>query len=236
MNFLSCGDVSLTRIFGVVETPEMEVLLLTINFFVDRGYPFRSAVIPTHAFVAAFIVSRLRPISVIFGGSGEPQVFPTIVGLYSVSVVYFVGWPFACHPKPDNPVRKVVFVLNSNFDSSLIIGYTGQVSDVNTFRQSFLPAQIARLLVVSKHLSYEFGRQIVVGIFMPSRHASSRFSSIIRRMISDRLTPSLLASDLSHFICGAVNTIDRWMMGMPVSTSYEWTSLGLIRSLVKVTP
>lgn len=61
----------------------------------------------------------------------------------------------------------------------------------------------------------------------------SRFSSMIRRRTSETLIPSFLARSLIHFICGAVNTIERWITGIAMLLGGYWTRLVLTFPVVK---
>ena len=54
----------------------------------------------------------------------------------------------------------------------------------------------------------------------------SRYSSTIRLMISERLTPSRFASSRRNSICGFVNTMDRWMV-------FIRTRLAIVQPVVK---
>jgi len=58
--------------------------------------------------------------------------------------------------------------------------------------------------------AYKSCKSVQTSLFQPF----SRFSSIMRRMTSLMLTPSSFRRFCSHFIWGAVNTIDRWMIAI----------------------
>lgn len=62
----------------------------------------------------------------------------------------------------------------------------------------------------------------------------SRFSSIKRRTTSEIEMSNFLARSFSHFICGAVNTIERCMIGMSIFLKVDyWTSLIPVQTSVK---
>jgi len=100
---------------------------------------------------------------------------------------------------------------------------------------SFLPSQRADKLANKTCFAYCVRQKTAYScdIFYEATSFASLSLSTIRRITSEKLIPSRLASALSHANCGFVNTMDRWMIGIRTSLECRWTNLGLDYSLVK---
>lgn len=219
MNVESGLNVGSSGFVYIVEPSNMKMFFLSVYIFVNRDEPFVFVVIPAYAFVAAFVVTWCAPITMVLRRGGEAKIFTAVVGFYLIPMVYFKRWPFSRHSQPDNSVCEIVLFLDAYFNSSLVVQAPCSISDVNSLGKNFFPTKFASFGFVAKYFTHEFVCEVVVRILVSAGHWScfSRFSSIIRRITSPTLMPRRFASSFSHFICGLVNTTDRWMMGMIVS-------------------
>lgn len=145
-----------------------EVMSVAIQFYACD--PFFSTLVKANALISAGVIFLSASIPVVLGWSSVTQVFPAVVGLVFILVVYFVFWPFAFHVQICKAVRHVFFIVNSYLDPVFSIHPTCGISRHTSPGKHNFPCKNACQPVVTKNRTQIVGRQVGKRVFVPSFH------------------------------------------------------------------
>jgi len=120
VNFVNNLRMEFCRLLQRAKT----IFTKTIAIKADLNTPRVAALIKIDSFLPTLIIAASRFIHAILGASGLPKVYPFIVRLVAIDMIYFILWPFSIHPKPSYTMGKV----SSAVDADCTIAHLGQTS------------------------------------------------------------------------------------------------------------
>jgi len=109
--------------FQRLEISDMDLLSVDVDF-----RSIASAFDPEYPFEPGFIVGAHTRIGPVFDFGRRPEVFRSIIGFISVDMVDFDGNWMPTGEKPDQAVRPVVFVVDTDTDITAAIDRPGSSS------------------------------------------------------------------------------------------------------------
>lgn len=215
-------------IFFVAKIAKMYCLV--VNHY--AGFPFLFFFNPVHAFIARGVGRKHFGVGHVVAARSYTQVSPIVFQFFSILVINVTCRPFSFDVEKSKSAGEIRLSVCGNIPVSVRHNTASLFAVRNTMSASFwqiwapFPIKFTCPFVVS-----HYGVQSLGG---ERAHSFSRFSSMIRRSVSERLMLSSLALALSQTICGFVKTMERCIVDMWLALfGSDWTRLTLIRNAVK---
>jgi hypothetical protein len=123
-----------------------------------------------HAFESASVVNWRFAVMQVLGRRGFSQIRPSVVGRFAVNVINFMSRPLACHKKPDEPVRVIMFSIDNNSYVSVFGKRACFISALFEIGRRLPVIEPARVKAVFKQFAYSFCCEIGVSVFVPASH------------------------------------------------------------------
>ena len=140
--------------------------IVNYSLVANSRHPFLAFGIPRHALESTASTILLVFISAILASCCNPQIFPPIIVLYCVSVIYFVFWPATSLHKP-NEARSGIF--SAVYENLTIAEFRNDASNGSSLpgvhasvsARAVFPNQPPRVALIVQDGPHVFSREVV---------------------------------------------------------------------------
>lgn len=121
-----------------------------------------------HTFVTGGIIFLLASITMVLRRGGGSQIFPHIIALITVYMIYFILRPTPFCVQPRQAMRHINLTMYAYLNSSFSLQMASAASLYDSSRKSFSPGKNPCFRVIMQNFPNVFSGQVLQRVFMSS--------------------------------------------------------------------